>query len=129
MQKGIDIAKEKERIKKNRTHESEAENMSPPLSLNLENVKNKYKGLLQTRVNPPSPQCFSATVKTPSKAPRSKVTEMGILQEVKQNKDIKEDKPGNSVSTCVITNVDVNDGRQARALDVFWFLKPSTLSE
>ncbi|KAE8728993.1 hypothetical protein F3Y22_tig00004013pilonHSYRG00035 [Hibiscus syriacus] len=132
MQNGIDIAKERERIKESRTHESEAEDIAPPLSLNLENVKNKDKELLQIRVNPPSPQCFSAPIKTttPSKAPISKVTEMGFLQEVKQNKDTKTDKPRSRASTAsAITNVDVTDGSQARALDVFWFLEPCTLSE
>ncbi|KAK8505057.1 hypothetical protein V6N13_140054 [Hibiscus sabdariffa] len=138
MQKGIGYAKEKDKIKRSRTQDADAdadaENMGSPLSLNLENVKKKEKeGLLQIRTNPPSPQCFSAPIKTttPSKAPRSRVMERGILEEVKQNKDMKTDKPGSSVSpTCIITNVDVRDGRQqARALDVFWFLKPCTLSE
>ncbi|KAE8677484.1 E3 ubiquitin ligase BIG BROTHER-like isoform X1 [Hibiscus syriacus] len=123
---------QKEKIKKkncrSRTQEADAENMAPPLSLNLENVKQKEKeGLLQIRTNPPSPQCFSATkTATPSKAPRSRLMESGILQEVKQNKDIK---TGSSVSTSITTNANVTDGRQARALDVFWFLKPCTLSE
>ncbi|KAK8480253.1 hypothetical protein V6N13_097810 [Hibiscus sabdariffa] len=130
MQKGIGFSKEKDKVKRSRTQD--AENMGSPLCLNLEDVKKKEKeGLLQIRTNPPSPQCFSAPIKTttPSKAPR--VMERGILQEVKQNKDMKTDKPGSSVSpTSIITNVDVTDGRQqARALDVFWFLKPCTLSE
>ncbi|GMI75761.1 hypothetical protein like AT3G52110 [Hibiscus trionum] len=131
-EKGIGSAKEKEKIKKGRTQEGDAENMAPPLSLNLENIRPKNKeGLLQIRTNPPSPQCFSAPTKTttPSKAPRSRLMERGILQEVKQNKDIKTDRPGSSVSTSIITNGNVTDGRQARALDVFWFLKPCTLSE
>ncbi|GMJ07419.1 hypothetical protein like AT3G52110 [Hibiscus trionum] len=123
MQKGIGIAKEKKKIKRGRCREH-----GLPLSLNLENVKSKDKeGLLQIRTNPPSPQCFSAPFKTttPFKAPRSRVMERGILQEVKQSKDIKTDKLGSNVSNSIITNVDVTDGRQARALDVFWFLKPS----
>ncbi|KAK8614369.1 hypothetical protein V6N13_122729 [Hibiscus sabdariffa] len=106
-QKGIGSAREKEKIKK--THEADIENMAPPC-LNLENVKPKDKqGLLQIRTNPPSPQCFSAPIKT--KATRSRLMERGILQEVKQNKDIKTDKPGSSVSTSVITNGNVTDGR------------------
>lgn len=51
---------------------------------------------------------------------------------MKQNKDMKTEKAGSSVSSCsssVINNVNVMDGRQARALDVFWFLKPCTMSE
>ncbi|KAE8727461.1 RING/U-box superfamily protein isoform 1 [Hibiscus syriacus] len=126
-----------EKIKKescrSRTQEADTENMAPPLSLNIENVKHKDKGgLLQIRTNPPSPQSFSAPTKTttPSNAPRSRLMENGILQEVKQNMDMKTDKPGSSVSsTSVITDVNVTDGRQTRALDVFWFLKPCTLSE
>ncbi|TYI69814.1 hypothetical protein E1A91_D08G180800v1 [Gossypium mustelinum] len=136
---GIANEKEKMKINRNRTHGDEAENMTPSnISLNLEDVKHKNKGeerLLQIRTNPPSPQCFSAPTKTtvtPSKASRSRLMERGILQEVKQNKDMKTEKAGSSVSSCsssVVNNVNVTDGRQARALDVFWFLKPCTMSE
>ncbi|XWS45717.1 hypothetical protein CRYUN_Cryun14cG0003300 [Craigia yunnanensis] len=128
MEKGS--AKEKERRKKSRPND-EAENI--PVSLNLENVKHKgEERVLQIRTNPPSPQCFSAPhapmKTTPFKASRSRLMERGILQELKQNKEMKKDeradKPG-SVSS--ITNI--TDGRQVRALDVFWFLKPCTLSE
>ncbi|XP_039002103.1 uncharacterized protein LOC120128490 [Hibiscus syriacus] len=117
---------------RSREQEADAENMASPLS--IENVKDKDKeGLLRIRTSPSSPQCFSAptrTTTTPSKAPRSRLMENGILQEVKQNKDMKTDKPGRVVSsTSIVTNVNVTDGRQARALDVFWFLKPCTLSE
>ncbi|XVE76710.1 hypothetical protein DITRI_Ditri13aG0003300 [Diplodiscus trichospermus] len=122
--------REKEKLKKSRRND-EAENI--PVSLNLENVKHKgEERVLQIRTNPPSPQCFSAphaSMKTsPSKASRSRLMERGILQEQKQNKEMKRDeqadKPGNVSS---ITNII--DRRQARALDVFWFLKPCTLSE
>ncbi|MFQ6626895.1 hypothetical protein Gotur_006028, partial [Gossypium turneri] len=136
---GIANEKEKMKINRNRTHGDEAENMAPSnISLNLEDVKHKNKEeerLLQIRTNPPSPQCFSAPTKTtvtPSKASKSRLMERGILQEVKQNKDMKTEKAGSSVSSCsssVVNNVNVTDGRQARALDVFWFLKPCTMSE
>ena len=49
--------------------------------------------------------------------------ERGILQEVKQNRElIKEEMEDKS------RNFSIVDGRDARALDVFWFLKPCTLS-
>ncbi|XVF22963.1 hypothetical protein REPUB_Repub12eG0216200 [Reevesia pubescens] len=121
-----------ERRKKSRRHDkAEAENI--PVSLNLENVKHKgEERLLQIRTNPPSPQCFSAPMKTnPSKASRSRLMERGILQEVKQNKEKKKDEQTDTNkhgSVSSITN-NIIDGRQARALDVFWFFKPCTLSE
>ncbi|KAJ7982206.1 Interferon-activable protein [Quillaja saponaria] len=94
----------------------EAENT--PISLDLGNVRCKREDrLLQIRTNPPSPQCFSATrgttTTTPSKASKSLLMERGILQQVEQNKG---------------TSISLVDGREARALDVFWFLKPCTLS-
>ncbi|OMO80823.1 hypothetical protein COLO4_23930 [Corchorus olitorius] len=113
-------------------HDHEAENI--PLALNLDNVKHKREErVLQIRTNPPSPQCFSAphapikTTPSNSKAPRSRLVERGILQELKQqNKEAcSSDKPAANVSV----NNNIIDGRQARALDVFWFLKPCTLAE
>ncbi|XVF33737.1 hypothetical protein REPUB_Repub17cG0194300 [Reevesia pubescens] len=124
-------AKEKEKRKKSsRTHD-EAENI--PVSLNLENVKHKgEERVLQIRTNPPSPQCFSAphaSMKaSPSKVSRSRLMERGILQEVKQNKEMTKDEPADK-PTSVSSITNIIDGRQARALDVFWFLKPCTLSE
>lgn len=102
----------------------EAENI--PVSLNLENVKKKGdERLLQIRTNPPSPQCFSGTCSvaktTSSKSSTYRSMERKILQEVFEQK-MPTDK-GTSVSTNSIV-----EGREARALDVFWFLKPCTLS-
>ncbi|KAG8363596.1 hypothetical protein BUALT_Bualt19G0038800 [Buddleja alternifolia] len=94
-----------------------------PISVDLKNIKGQEEGLLQIRTCPPTPQCFSATCETPksttTKPFRPRPPERGILQEVKQiNKEVKEKK---------------NDGgevadKEARSLDVFWFLKPCTLS-
>ncbi|XP_021280266.1 uncharacterized protein LOC110413674 [Herrania umbratica] len=125
---GIENGSAKEKERKKKTHD-EAENI--PVSLNLENVKHKgEERVLQIRTNPPSPQCFSAPhapmKTTPSKASRSRLMERGILQELKQNKEMKKDDPA-AKPGGVPTNLI--DGRQARALDVFWFLKPCTLSE
>ncbi|CAN1787642.1 hypothetical protein LINPERHAP1_LOCUS17729 [Linum perenne] len=125
-------AKEKPRRKKRL---DDAENI--PASLNLENVKPSLKDeerlLLQIRTNPPSPQCFSAgrasaRTNTPSNAPKSRLNESSILQEVKQqNKEEEEkenqDKSGGGRSFAIV------DGKESKtALDMFWFLKPCTLS-
>ncbi|KAM1251433.1 hypothetical protein ACFX13_040391 [Malus domestica] len=114
---------EKPRRKK---RDDEAENI--PIPLSLENVKRKGgESLLQIRTNPPSPQCFSTTRPpskiTPSKASKSKLMERGVRGEVEQNKKVvvnKEDSTEKGKNVCLV------DGREARALDVFWFLKPCT---
>ncbi|PON81317.1 interferon-activable protein [Trema orientale] len=125
------ILKEKPRRKK-RT--DDAENIPISVNLVLENVKRKGNdNLLQIRTNPPSPQCFSATrggapgrtTTTPSKLSKSKLMERGILQE--QNKQVvvvaKEESIDKNKSVSIV------DAREeARTLDVFWFLKPCTLS-
>ncbi|XP_054791852.1 uncharacterized protein LOC129297549 [Prosopis cineraria] len=102
----------------------ETENM--PIMLDLENVRRKKdENLMQIRTNPPSPQCFSAirdtNKTTPPKASKSRLMERGILQEVEQKKTME--FPENSSQ-----DISIVDGKEARALDVFWFLKPCTLS-
>ncbi|XP_015936766.1 uncharacterized protein LOC107462657 [Arachis duranensis] len=103
-----------------------------PISLNIENVRHKREELLQqqVRTNPPSPQCFSATrigpnKATPSKAPKSRLMERAILQEVEQNQEIAKEFPAmNSRSNATIV-----DGKgETKPLDMLWFLKPCTLS-
>ncbi|XVF79613.1 hypothetical protein PTKIN_Ptkin15bG0003200 [Pterospermum kingtungense] len=129
---GKGSAKEKERRKKNIPND-EAENV--PVSLNLENIKHKgEERVLQIRTNPPSPQCFSAPhapmkTTTPSNAPRSRLMERGVLQELKQNKEMKKDEAADKTGSVSSINNNIMDGRQTKALDVFWFLKPCTLSE
>ncbi|MED6196373.1 hypothetical protein PIB30_046844 [Stylosanthes scabra] len=108
----------------------EAENV--PISLNIESIKHKREELLQqeVRTNPPSPQCFSITRSgpnraTPSKAPKSKLMERGILQEVEQNEEIAKEFPAMNSSS----NGTIVDGKgETRPLDMLWFLKPCTLS-
>ncbi|KAL9424405.1 hypothetical protein AB3S75_036315 [Citrus x aurantiifolia] len=112
----------KDRKRRNKRFD-EAENI--PVSLNLENVKKKGdERLLQIRTNPPSPQCFSvtrsATKTTSSKSSTYRSMERKILQEVFEQKTPT--NKGTSFSNSVV------EGREARALNVFWFLKPCTLS-
>ncbi|KAK4253714.1 hypothetical protein QN277_010354 [Acacia crassicarpa] len=102
------------------------ENENTPILLNLENVRRKKdENLPQIRTNPPSPQCFSEirgpNKTTPSKASKSRLMERGILQEVVLSKE--EFAENNSRDMSI-----VDDDKEARALDVFWFLKPCTLS-
>ncbi|PSS26464.1 Myosin-1 like [Actinidia chinensis var. chinensis] len=119
--------KEKQRRKK-RAEETE----NTPISLDLKSVKCKEgDGLSQIRTCPPSPQCFSA-VRAPKAAPlkASRLApppERGILQELSQrNRELRKEEtsdnnnPGRTASTVV--------EKEARTLDVFWFLKPCTLS-
>ncbi|TKY49587.1 hypothetical protein E2542_SST27021 [Spatholobus suberectus] len=104
----------------------EAENM--PITLDLENLKHKREeSLQQIRTNPPSPQCFSAArgfnKTTPAKASKSRLMERGILEEIEQNKEIVKESPAEKIRSTAIV-----DGRETKALDMFWFLKPCTLS-
>ncbi|KAI4333142.1 hypothetical protein L6164_017983 [Bauhinia variegata] len=112
------------RQKKKRSED--AENI--PVPLDLENVRHKrQEGLMQIRTNPPSPQCFSATRgpnRTPSKGPKSRLMERGILQEVAQNKEVAKE-----LSTDNNRSIAILDGKETRVLDVFWFLKPCSLSD
>ncbi|XP_058752416.1 uncharacterized protein LOC131625585 [Vicia villosa] len=101
----------------------EAENM--PITLDMENVRHNRDNILQQiRTNPPSPQCFSAglTRPNPSKGSRSRLMERGILEEVEQNKDTAKDSLAQNNSK----SITVNDGRETKALDMFWFFKPCT---
>ncbi|KAK2994818.1 hypothetical protein RJ640_015777 [Escallonia rubra] len=119
--------KEKQRRKK---RYDEAENT--PISVDLKSIRRKeQESLLQIRTNPPSPQCFSAkrvpSKATPPKACRSRPPERGVLQELEQsNKEVKKEEAGDRGNHG--TNVCTNAEREARTLDVFWFLKPCTLS-
>ncbi|XP_027344199.1 uncharacterized protein LOC113856543 [Abrus precatorius] len=104
----------------------EAENM--PITLDMENVKHRREeSLQQIRTNPPSPQCFSATrglnKTTPSKPSKSRLMERGILEEIEPNKEIVKESPAEKSRSITIV-----DGRETKALDMLWFLKPCTLS-
>ncbi|KAI3445018.1 hypothetical protein Pfo_001683 [Paulownia fortunei] len=117
-------SKGKQRRKKKN---DDAENT--PISVDAKNIKcQEAEDLLQIRTCPPTPQCLSASSVPPKtttpKAFRSRPRnrEKGILQELKQiNKENRVEREEKS-----------NHGREVlekeRTLDVFWFLKPCTLS-
>ncbi|KAK6933780.1 hypothetical protein RJ641_036674 [Dillenia turbinata] len=100
-------------------------NQNTPISLDLKSIKHKDA---EIRTNPPSPQCFSVTQEpmktTPSRVGKSRLKERGILQELKQGDE----------EVISINNINGRrsasnlDARERRALDVFWLLKPCTLS-
>ncbi|KAL9142368.1 hypothetical protein ABFS82_14G165200 [Erythranthe guttata] len=139
----LELSKEKSEVKgklrRKIRDDDNAENT--PISVNVKNIiKNCENGSLsQIRTSPPTPQCFSAnrgpplkaTSTTPNKPLKPRPSplqnqERGILQEVKAtNKDAvmkveRENKTNN--------NGGVVAEKEARSLDVFWFLKPCTLS-
>ncbi|BAT93329.1 uncharacterized protein HKW66_Vig0206560 [Vigna angularis] len=104
----------------------EAENM--PVTIDLENIKHKREeSLQQIRTNPPSPQCFSAArgfnKPTPSKAYKSRLMERGVLEQIELKKENVKESPAEKMRSTTIV-----DGRETKALDMFWFLKPCTLS-
>ncbi|ESW20861.1 hypothetical protein PHAVU_005G020800 [Phaseolus vulgaris] len=104
----------------------EAENM--PITIDLENLKHRREeSLQQIRTNPPSPQCFSAArgfnKPNPSKAHKSRLMERGILEEIELNKENVKESPVERIRSTTIV-----DGRETKALDMFWFLKPCTMS-
>ncbi|KAL2514507.1 hypothetical protein Fot_28478 [Forsythia ovata] len=121
-------SKEKQRRKK---INDDAENT--PISVDVKNIKSKEEeSLLQIRTSPPTPQCFSASqgpTKATPKSYRSKqqFQERGILQELKPiNKEEKSDelRHKNNHGRDVAAMAE----KEARTLDVFWFLKPCTNS-
>ncbi|KAL6981686.1 hypothetical protein U1Q18_023311 [Sarracenia purpurea var. burkii] len=121
---------EKQRRKK---RADEAENI--PISVDVKNVIKRKAGenLMEIRTCPPSPQCFSATKGPPKAAPlkasRSKPQEMAILQELEQtNTELKRKEETAEEITGARRSASAVDERETRALDVFWFLKPCTIS-
>lgn len=119
--------KEKLRRKK---RADEAENI--PISLDVKNVKRKEgDALSQIRTCPPSPQCFSAgrgpSKATPLKANRSRPPERGILQELDRccNTELPKEEAANKNNRGRTPSAE---REEPRTLDVFWFLKPCTLS-
>ncbi|CAL5382060.1 unnamed protein product [Camellia sinensis] len=120
--------KEKLRRKK---RADETENI--PISVDLKNIKRKEgDNLLQIRTCPPSPQCFSATrgpgKAVPLKASRPRpLPERGILQELEQsNTELRKEEPADDNTR--VKSASIAAEKEARTLDVFWFLKPCTLS-
>ncbi|PHT59696.1 hypothetical protein CQW23_02059 [Capsicum baccatum] len=127
--------KEKQRRK---LRNDNAENT--PILVDVKNIKRGVEDILsQIRTNPPTPQCFSAsrgiTKATPSKALKSRPLETrGILQELEQsnNEGKRREDPGKIMSNNNQQGqrggAIVAEKEAARALDVFWFLKPCTLA-
>ncbi|XP_028109569.1 uncharacterized protein LOC114308222 isoform X1 [Camellia sinensis] len=104
-----------------------------PICVDLKNVKRKEgENLLQIRTCPPSPQCFSAThgpgKSVPPKASRPRpLPERGILQELEQsNTELRKEEPADDNTR--VKSASIAAEKEARTLDVFWFLKPCTLS-
>uniref|UniRef100_A0A803LBZ1 Uncharacterized protein n=2 Tax=Chenopodium quinoa TaxID=63459 RepID=A0A803LBZ1_CHEQI len=120
-------ANAKPKLRRN-MRDDESENI--PISLNLNNVKREAK-VSPIRTNPPTPQGFSATrdpIKaTPSKGPKSKLMEREILQELGQKKTLRDELDEN-IEKSENENASLVAAKEGRTLDVFWFLKPCTLS-
>jgi len=47
--------------------------------------------------------------------------ERGILKEVEQNKEVAKESPAQNNKS-----ITISDGRETKALDMFWFFKPCT---
>ncbi|TMW89394.1 hypothetical protein EJD97_017238 [Solanum chilense] len=113
-----------------------------PILVDVKNIKRRDEEILsQIRTNPPTPQCFSAsrgvTKAAPSKPLKSRPLETrGILQELEQssNEVKRKEDPGKMMTSNNNQQgqrgggVNVAEKEAARALDVFWFLKPCTLA-
>ncbi|XP_038897334.1 uncharacterized protein LOC120085449 [Benincasa hispida] len=117
--------KQKERI--NIKTVANSENVLIPLD--LEKVWHKREdNALQIRTNPPSPQCFS-NVRAPNKIPASKSSRSRIKEKetIVEMEEVKEVTKG-VFSERVKAITSAVGEKEARALDVLWFLKPCTLS-
>ncbi|MFS7967904.1 hypothetical protein Hanom_Chr09g00791331 [Helianthus anomalus] len=105
------------------------ESENSPVALNMKNIRSKdEQRLLQIRINPPSPQCFSANRKaTPPTAFGLRSQERGILGEIEGisscNKEVKVTKTTSQSQTSPLLKQN-----EAKGLDVFWIFKPCTLS-
>ncbi|XP_076939934.1 uncharacterized protein LOC143608919 [Bidens hawaiensis] len=116
---------DKQKLTKKITNE-ESENS--PITLNMKNIRNKdEQRLLQIRTNPPSPQCFSAKHKaTPPKASGLRPQERGILEGISSSSSSSKEVKGRNTSQSQTALLSKQN--EAKGLDVFWFLKPCTLS-
>ncbi|XP_058203568.1 uncharacterized protein LOC131317891 isoform X2 [Rhododendron vialii] len=118
----------KEKLRRKKAEE--AENI--PISLDVKNVNGKEGDVLsQIRICPPSPQCFTVgrapSKATPLKASRSRPLERRILGELDCcNTELPKEEAADN-NNCGRTASIVAE-REPRTLDVFWFLKPCTLS-
>ncbi|KAJ8573562.1 hypothetical protein K7X08_010073 [Anisodus acutangulus] len=137
----VDMTKEtNEIVAKSNTKEKQRRKLrndnaeNTPILVDVKNIKRKDEEILsQIRTNPPTPQCFSAsrgiTKATPSKALKSRPLETkGILQELEQSSNEGEKRKSNNNQQGQRGGAIVAENEAARALDVFWFLKPCTLA-
>ncbi|KAK4379676.1 hypothetical protein RND71_001538 [Anisodus tanguticus] len=137
----VDMTKEtNEIVAKSNTKEKQRRKLrndnaeNTPILVDVKNIKRKDEEILsQIRTNPPTPQCFSAsrriTKATPSKALKSRPLETrGILQELEQSSNEGGKRKSNNNQQGQRGGAIVAENEAARALDVFWFLKPCTLA-
>ncbi|XP_042000571.1 uncharacterized protein LOC121750159 isoform X1 [Salvia splendens] len=91
-----------------------------PMTVDVNRIKQlDAEGKLPIRTCPPTPQCFSAT----PKPLRPRLMERGVLKEVKQmEKEVMKSSNHGGGGGGEVSEKEV------RSLDVFWFLKPCTLS-
>ncbi|KAL6557516.1 hypothetical protein OROMI_017866 [Orobanche minor] len=95
------------------------EENTTPISVDTKNIKHQEsESLLQIRTCPPTPQCFSAG-QGHSKTPTPKPFRIRPLNQ-ERGESLQEVKEMNSKRVAA--------EKDARSLDVFWFLKPCTLS-
>ncbi|OVA12260.1 hypothetical protein BVC80_1779g31 [Macleaya cordata] len=129
----VDNSNGKERLRRKKRNE-ETENIQ--ISVDVKKVVRE--NLLHVRTCPPSPQCFSASrplrptkAATPLKTIKSMPTERGILQEVEQNNRVLTNESGGDDKVCnknIPLTTTPTGTEEARTLDIFWFLKPCTMS-
>ncbi|GAB2216658.1 hypothetical protein Droror1_Dr00024435 [Drosera rotundifolia] len=127
----LEVGSGKSKIKRKKRVD-DAENIAPS-RLDLNVIKGEdQKALLQIRTSPPTPQCFSAardqSNTTPPKAPKSRLKEEKILEDVKKNKLLSEELEENSSRTNASPSTTGRKRRDASPLDVLWFFKPCTLA-
>ncbi|CAI9103097.1 OLC1v1001531C1 [Oldenlandia corymbosa var. corymbosa] len=101
-----------------------------PISINVKNIR-KGDNVLQIRTCPPTPQCFSANrgaskvPTTPLRTFNSRTMERrGILKELEQS-NLEDKLMSDTGHNSLITTATE---KEAKPLDVFWFLKPCALS-
>ncbi|KAL2940489.1 hypothetical protein RDABS01_007425 [Bienertia sinuspersici] len=129
---GDNRSNSKGKLRKNKLIRRAEESENIPVSLDLNNLKREEK-ISPIRLNPPTPQGFSAIrdpFKTPSKAPKSKLMDMEkeAFQELNQAKTLKEELNEKSDNNNDNDRASLVAAKEGRTLDVFWFLKPCTLS-
>lgn len=127
------VSSGKSKMKRKNRRVDDAENIAPS-RLDLNVIKGEdQKALLQIRTSPPTPQCFSAArdqsnTTPPPKAPKSRLKEEKILEDVKKNKLLSEELEENRSRTNASPSTTGRKRRDASPFDVLWFFKPCTLA-